>query len=94
MGELLHAMGQLKKARLMLEEALLGQKETLGDNHQHTRNTIGLLDKLPKLSCEFTVYSAEAGKLKLTPDFYAAWCGETAVCGSHAAGHAARMVSL
>ena len=37
-------MGQLKKARLMLEEALLGQKETLGDNHQHTRNTIGLLE--------------------------------------------------
>ena len=68
-------MGQLKQARLMLEEALRGQKETLGDNHQHTRNTIGLLDKLPKLSCEFTVYSAEAGKLKLTPDFYAAWCG-------------------
>jgi hypothetical protein len=49
MGELLHAMSQLKMARLMLEEALRGQKETLGDNHQHTRKTIGLLDKLLKL---------------------------------------------
>ena len=39
-------MGQLKEARLLLEEALQGRKETLGDNHQHTRNTIGLLDSL------------------------------------------------
>jgi len=51
-------MGQLKKARLMLEEALRGQKETLGDNHQHTRKTIGLL------RC-WTSYT-EAGKIKLT----------------------------
>ena len=39
-------MGQLEEARLLLEEALQGRKETLGDNHQHTRNTIGLLDSL------------------------------------------------
>ena len=35
-------MGKLKEARLLLEEALQGRKETLGDNlnHQQTRNTI------------------------------------------------------
>ena len=85
MGELLHAMSQLKMARLMLEEALRGQKETLGDNHQHTRKTIGLLDKLLKL---------ERSSL-LDRLLRSVWCGWTAVCGSqHAAGHAARMVSV
>jgi hypothetical protein len=39
-------MGKLEEARLLLEEALQGRKETLGDNHQHTRNTIRLLDSL------------------------------------------------
>ena len=41
-------MGKLKEARLLLEEALQGRKETLGDNHQHTRNTMAHLDSLLK----------------------------------------------
>jgi len=43
MGGLLKAMGKLEEARPLLEEALQGRKETLGDNHQRTRNTIDLL---------------------------------------------------
>jgi len=46
-------MGQLEEARLLLEEALQGRKETLGDNHQHTRGT--------RSAC-WTRYT-EAGKL-------------------------------
>ena len=48
MGVLLKAMGKLEEAKPLLEEALQGRKETLGHSHQHTRNTMSLLDSLLK----------------------------------------------